>query len=252
MLEIRNLYKNFGNNEVLQGINVSFEEAGIFAVLGPNSSGKTTLIKSILGIVIPQKGEILINEENVIGKWEYRNRIGYLPQIARFPENLKVNELLRLIKDIRGSKTSEQELIELFELAPFLNKRLGNLSGGTRQKVNIVQAFMYDNPIVFLDEPTAGLDPVSLIRFKEMLYDKKRDGKLILITTHIMSLVEEMADELVFLLEGKIHYRGQPSDMKKSYGAKDLERAIANMLRGEFKIEPNGHTQIDSKTHLTD
>jgi len=252
MLEIRKLYKQFGNNEVLKGIDLDFYHSSIFAVLGPNSSGKSTLIKSILGIVIPQKGEILLNGKNILGQWNYRDQIGYLPQIARFPENLRVDELLHMIKDIRDAQTSEEELIDLFDLKPFLKERLGNLSGGTRQKINIVQAFMYDSPMLILDEPTAGLDPVSLIRFKELLFQKKKEGKMILITTHIMSLVEEMADELVFLFEGKIHYRGKPEEMKQSYGATNLERAIANMLRGQKRIEPNGKAVRETKKLILD
>ena len=231
MLQIRNLHKSFGRNQVLKGISVDFQDPGIYTVLGPNSSGKSTFIKSILGIVIPDEGEILFEKRSAIGQWDYRHKIGYLPQIARFPENLKVDEFFYLIKDIRGTHSSERNLVHLLGLKPFLNERLGNLSGGTRQKINIVQALMHDSPVLILDEPTAGLDPISLIHFKDLLSELKKQGKLILMTTHIMSLVEELADELVFLFEGKVHFQGDPENMKEIYGASDLERAIANMLK---------------------
>lgn len=250
MITIENLHKSFGKNQVLKGIDLAFDKPGISAVLGPNGSGKTTLIKSILGMVIPQKGDICVMGENVKGKWTYRDQIDYLPQIARFPENLKVSELLSMVKDLRNRKANDQELIEFFGLEPFLDKRLGNLSGGTRQKVNIVQAFMYDSPMMILDEPTAGLDPVSMIRLKDLINREKAKGKTILITTHIMSFVEEMADEIVFLLEGNIHFRGSLEALKDRYQESNLERAIAKILEGNEVFSSNGASKESSKLKL--
>ena len=174
MVEIKKLYKSFGPVDVLQGINLSIEDKGIIAILGPNGSGKTTLIKSILGMVIPQKGQILIDGKEVIGKWEYRNEISYLPQIANFPQNIKVRELIDMIKNLRSETSLDEELIQLFKLGPFLDKKLGNLSGGTRQKVNVVMTFMFDSPLIILDEPTSGLDPVALIYLKELIAKEKK------------------------------------------------------------------------------
>lgn len=230
MIEINNLYKSFGKVEVLDNISLTIEDKGIFAILGPNGSGKTTLIKSILGMVIPQAGEIKINGNNIKGKWDYRKDIDYLPQIAQFPDNITVTELLRMIKNLRGKKAKDQELIKLFKLEPFLDKKLGNLSGGTKQKVNLVLTFMFDSPILILDEPTTGLDPVSLIHLKDLLRQEKAAGKTILITTHIMDFVEAMADEIVFLLEGDIYFRGTVDDLKKKSSRNDLEHAIATIL----------------------
>jgi Cu-processing system ATP-binding protein len=230
MIEINNLYKSFGKVEVLDNISLTIEDKGIFAILGPNGSGKTTLIKSILGMVIPQAGEIKINGNNIKGKWDYRKDIDYLPQIAQFPDNITVLELLRMIKNLRGKKANDQELIDLFKLEPFLDKKLGNLSGGTKQKVNLVLTFMFDSPILILDEPTTGLDPVSLIHLKDLLRQEKAAGKTILITTHIMDFVELMADEIVFLLEGDIYFRGTVDELKKKSTLNDLEHAIATIL----------------------
>ncbi|MGC1631746.1 MAG: ABC transporter ATP-binding protein, partial [Gelidibacter sp.] len=155
MIEIKDLYKKFGKNEVLSGLNLKIGEGGIFAVLGPNGSGKTTLIKSILGMVIPNKGTVTVLGENIKTGSDYRHKIDYLPQIANFPNNLKVKELITMIKDLRGNVDLDQELISLFKLEPFLDKKLGNLSGGTKQKVNLVLTFMFDSPLVILDEPTS-------------------------------------------------------------------------------------------------
>ena len=230
MIEIKNLRKNFGKVKVLEGVSLSITDHGIFAILGPNGSGKTTLIKSILGMVIPQGGEIEINGKDVKGKWDYRKDIDYLPQIAQFPDNLTVIELLNMIKNLRGKETKDEELIKLFKLEPFLDKKLGNLSGGTKQKVNLVLSFMFDSPILILDEPTTGLDPVSLIHLKDLIRKEKAAGKTILITTHIMDFVETMADEIVFLLEGDIYFRGTVDELKKKSSRNDLEHAIATLL----------------------
>ena len=235
MIEIKKLYKKFGKNEVLKDLDLSINQGGIFAVLGPNGSGKTTLIKSILGMVIPQSGSIKLNGKTIKKDWKYRNEIDYLPQIANFPNNLTVKELIKMIKDLRAnSSNNEEPLIQLFKLDPFLDKKLGNLSGGTKQKVNLVLTFMFDSPLVILDEPTTGLDPISLIRLKDLITKEKEKGKTILITSHIMSFVEEVADEIVFLLEGKIYFKGSISELKSKTNQPDFEHAIASILTDSY------------------
>lgn len=230
MIEIKNLHKSYQRNHVLKDISISLEKGKIISILGPNGSGKTTLIKSILGLVIPQKGDILFNGKSILGEWEYRKQISYLPQIARFPENLKIHELLTLTKDIRQQKAQDESLIELFGLKNEMSKSLRNLSGGTRQKVNMVLAFMFDSPVIILDEPTVGLDPVAITRLKELLAKEKAKGKLILFTTHIMSLVEEISDEIIFLLEGQIYFKGPVVELNELNGSVRLEKAITNLM----------------------
>ncbi|WP_298894483.1 ABC transporter ATP-binding protein [uncultured Psychroserpens sp.] len=230
MVSIQGLHKKFGKNKVLSGLDLEIEEGGIFAVLGPNGSGKTTLIKSILGMVIPNKGEISVLGKNIKNSSKYRNKIDYLPQIANFPSNLKVKELIKMIKDLRGKTAEDESLIKLFKLEPFLNKKLNTLSGGTKQKVNIVLTFMFDSPLIILDEPTTGLDPISLIRLKTLIQTEKSKGKTILITSHIMSFVEEVSDEIVFLLEGNIYFKGSISELKQMTSQPDFEHAIASIL----------------------
>lgn len=235
MIEIKELHKRFGKNEVLKGLDLTINEGGIFAVLGPNGSGKTTLIKSILGMVIPQSGTIILNGKTIKKDWSYRKDIDYLPQIANFPNNLSVKELIKMIKDLRANNTSKDiELIELFKLGPFLDKKLGNLSGGTKQKVNLVLTFMFDSPLVILDEPTTGLDPIALIRLKDLINKEKAKGKTILVTSHIMSFVEEIADEIVFLLEGVIYFKGTTQELKTKTNQPDFEHAIASILTDNY------------------
>lgn len=230
MVSIDNLHKSFGKNQVLKGVDLNIKSGGIIAVLGPNGSGKTTLIKSVLGMVIPDKGTIKVQNKNIKKNSNYRHHIDYLPQIANFPSNLKVKELIRMIKDLRKNTNNDQHLIALFKLHPFLDKKLGNLSGGTKQKVNIVLTFMFDSPLIILDEPTTGLDPISLIRLKNLIQKEKTKGKTILITSHIMSFVEEVSDEIVFLLEGKIYFKGTITELKNKTNQQDFEHAIASIL----------------------
>lgn len=229
MIEIKNLYKKFGSNRVLSDLDLNITGGGIFAVLGPNGSGKTTLIKSILGMVVPNKGSISLDGQNIKNHWEYRQQINYLPQIANFPGNLKVNELIRMIQDLRQKPSNPEALIELFEIEKFLDKKLANLSGGTRQKVNLVLTFMFDSPLLILDEPTTGLDPASLIRLKKLIENEKAKGKTILVTSHIMQFVEEIADEIVYLLEGKIYFKGSIDALKTQTGQHNFEHAIAEI-----------------------
>lgn len=230
MISVQKLNKTFGKLTVLDEISFDIKEGGIFAVLGPNGSGKTTFLKIVLGMVIPDKGRVTYNGEDILGSWEYRKQVGYLPQIARFPDNLTVSEIIHMIRDIRNEYADYKSLVTLFKLDKFMDKKLGNLSGGTRQKVNLVLTFMFDTPLIVLDEPTAGLDPVSIIKLKELLSEKKSQGKIILITSHIMSLVEEVADEVIFLLEGKIYFQGTLAALRKETGSKDLEHSIAAIL----------------------
>ena len=231
MIRIQNLHKSFGKNHVLSGVDLDITEGGIFAILGPNGSGKTTLIKSILGMVIPDKGTIFVEGVPTKNRSLYRNRIDYLPQIANFPGNLKVYELIRMIKDLRGKVAYDAILVETFQLAPFLDKKLNTLSGGTRQKLNIVLTFMFDSPLIILDEPTTGLDPISLIQLKQLIHAEKKKGKTILITSHIMSFVEEVSDEIVFLLEGQVYFKGSISSLKSKTQQLDFEHAIASILK---------------------
>lgn len=245
MIQITKLNKSFGRQNILRDIDLRIDQPGrITAVLGPNGSGKTTLIKCLLGMVIPDSGRIEINGVSVKKNWKYRSGIDYLPQIARFPENLRVDELIAMIKDIRGGSADDEKLIARFGLTPYLQQRLGNLSGGTKQKVNLVLALMHDSPLLILDEPTSGLDPVSMIQLKALLMEEKQKGKIILLTSHIIQFVEEMADDIVFLLEGNIYFQGSIDQVREQYGEKDLEKAIARILTGQTSVNMNGKETI--------
>lgn len=227
MIQINGLHKQFGSNRVLIDLDLAIDTKGILAILGPNGSGKSTLIKSILGMSIPDRGTIHFDEQRILGRSAYRKRIQYLPQIATFPGNLRVSELINMIKDLRSTEARDKELVEKFKLEESLGKKLSSLSGGTRQKINILLTFMFDGDLIILDEPTTGLDPQAIITLKAIIREEKRRGKTILITSHIMQFVEEMADELVYLLEGRIYFRGTVQNLKDRANTHNFEQAIA-------------------------
>lgn len=234
MIELRGLKKNFGQLTVLDGLDLEIPSGQATGIVGPNGSGKTTTIKSILGLVKPTEGEVNIDGELVNGQWEYRDKIGYMPQVARYPENMTVEELFRFIKNIRGDQPSfEEELIKYFGLESELKKRMRTLSGGNRQKVGAVLSMMFDPDILIFDEPTAGLDPRSSVQFKKKMVELKEQGKTIMLTTHIMSEIEELADHLIFIVEGKIKYHGPMDELLKEHKEQHLEGAVAKMMEEE-------------------
>ncbi|MFA5508459.1 MAG: ABC transporter ATP-binding protein [Vulcanimicrobiota bacterium] len=234
-LQVKDLRKSFGKLQVLDKLSLEIQKGGVFAVLGPNGSGKTTLLKSILGMVVPEQGDILFDGQTVLRRCDYRNRLNYLPQIANFPANLSVQELIKMVQNLRPKPSHPNPLLDLFGLVPSLPKKLGHLSGGTKQKVNLLLTFMFDSELYILDEPTTGLDPLSVLQLKGLIAEQKEKGHTVLFTTHIMSLVEEIADEIVFLLEGKIHFQGSVATLLGQTQERSVERAVARLMTGDVQ-----------------
>lgn len=234
MITIRDLRKTFGALEALKGIDLTIEPGRVTAIVGPNAAGKTTLMKSLVGLVIPDAGDIRVDGVATRNSWAYRERIGYMPQTARFPENLSLNELLTLVKDLRGAAPRfEDELLRLFELHGATDRPLRVLSGGTRQRISAVLALMFDSEILILDEPTVGLDPLSSRRCKDRLAAERRRGKTIILSSHVMSDLEELSERVVFLAEGQVYFDGTLEEIRQRTGEPTLERAIARMMEGE-------------------
>jgi Cu-processing system ATP-binding protein len=233
MISISEISKRFGSIEALKSISLNINDGTITYLVGPNASGKTTLIKSILGMVKPNRGIISIDNERLNGNHSYRSKIGYMPQVASFPENLTVLEILKMIKNLREEiNTYDEELISHFKLEREFNKRIKNLSGGTKQKVNAVIGFLFNPEILILDEPTAGLDPVSSSILKDKIIAENQKGKTVIFTSHILSELEELAQDVIFLLEGEIRFQGTISELIGSTSKHNLERAIASIMAG--------------------
>ncbi len=230
MVEVQGLVKRYGSLTVLHGVDVTFPP-GVTALVGPNASGKTTLLKCILGLVIPQEGTLTVMGETVTGHPEVRRHIGYMPQMVQFPENLTVKEILAWVQDLRSTRVDLEPWIAWVGLEPFMDKPFGYLSGGTRQKVGMVASLMFDTPVLILDEPTAGLDPLSNTRFKEKIREERDHGKTIILTSHILSELEGLADRVVFLLEGHIIFAGSREELLAHTAQPDMEQAIAHLMR---------------------
>ena len=230
-MQVDGLEKSFGRLQVLQGVSLDCARGACIALIGPNGSGKTTLIKSMLGMVIPDRGRILFDGKDVAGDHEYRRRIGYMPQISRYPENLRMGRLMDLLMDMRkGICELDTELVDSFRLKDMYDKRLGTLSGGTRQKLAACIAFLFDPDMLILDEPTAGLDPVSAETLREKIVREKARGKLTVISSHVLSELDDLISEVVLLQEGRIRFHSTLESLIRETGELRLTKIIARIL----------------------
>ena len=231
MIRIRELDKRFGSAHVLRAVDLDIVGGRVTAIVGPNGAGKTTLMKMILGLTRIGEGRILVDGERVGDDPAYRAHIGYMPQIARFPENLTGAELIAMMRDLRGGAAEvDDDLIARFQLADHLGKPLRVLSGGTRQKVNAVLAFLFRPELLVLDEPTSGLDPVASSTLKDKIGEVRAAGRTVIVTSHVLSDLDAIADDIVFLNEGRVGFAGAVHDLKLATRQLSLERAIAQVM----------------------
>jgi Cu-processing system ATP-binding protein len=231
VIHVQGLSKRFGKLEVLRSLDLEITAGRITAVLGPNGAGKTTLIKAILGLVRPDGGTIDVGGVRVNGCGDYRARIGYMPQIPRYPENLTVREILHMVKDLRGRFGDlDEELIGVFDLESQFDKPFKTLSGGNRQRVSAAIAFLFRPELLILDEPTAGLDPLASSTLKDKVLRERGHGRTILLTSHVMSEVEELADTVVYVLDGVVYFEESVEALLERTGEGTLERAMARMM----------------------
>ena len=232
MIQIENLQKNFKKLQALQNINVTFEKGQVVSLIGPNGSGKTTLIKSILGLVKPDSGRILFNGKLTDKDISYRHHIGYMPQIGRYPDNMKIGQVFEMIRNLRGPQEKiDEELYYRYKLDTMQDKTMKSLSGGTRQKVSAALAFLFDSDVLILDEPTAGLDPIASEVLKEKIIAEKKKDKLILLTSHILSDLEELTTDVLYLQDGKVVLYKSIKELYELTGEEKLSRAIAYVMK---------------------
>ncbi len=237
MIRIENLGKRFKKLQALENISALFTDGQVVSLIGPNGSGKTTLIKSILGLVKPDAGSIFVHGKKINGDPSYRSNIGYMPQIGRYPDNMKVGQLFRMIRDIRKVPETEldNDLLVKFNLVSIFEKPMRTLSGGTRQKVSAALAFYFNPDILILDEPTAGLDPLSSEILKEKIMQEKKKNKLILITSHILSDLDELTTHVMYLQEGRMMFLKDIETLRSETEEEKLGKAIAKVMRGGKK-----------------
>jgi Cu-processing system ATP-binding protein len=234
MIITSNVSKRFGRLKVLDNVSATCTKGECIALIGPNGSGKTTFIKCLLGMVVPDSGFITFNGKNILHDWQYRSHIGYMPQIGRYPDNMTIGQVISMMKDIRGSrqkKSLDESLINAFGLDELLHKRMRTLSGGTRQKVSASLAFLFDPDVLILDEPTAGLDPVASEKLKEKIIQEKTKDKLIMITSHILSELDDMVTQVIYMEEGSIKFHKKVGDLQRDTGEQKLSKVIAAVMK---------------------
>jgi Cu-processing system ATP-binding protein len=231
MIGFRGVTKRFGSTQILRGVDLRVERGRVMGLIGPNGAGKTTLIKLLLSLAHPTSGEIRVGDTPINGDDSYRASIGYMPQIARFPNSLTAAELFDMVRSLRGTTTPiDDALIARFGLSGHVHKPLHVLSGGTRQKVNAVLALMFRPAVLVLDEPTAGLDPLSSAMLKDEIRERAAAGATVLVTSHIMGELEELCDDVAFLLDGVVRYVGPVAELTALTRQASLERAIAALM----------------------
>ena len=234
MIEFRGTSKRYGAQRVLSDVALTIAAGAVTAVVGPNGAGKTTLLKIILGLVRADAGEVLFQGKSIAGGHDYRANIGYMPQVGHFPDNLSARHVLRMLSELRGAAaTRDEELLDVFTLRPELDKRISAMSGGTRQKLNAVVAFLFAPGLMLLDEPTAGLDPLASSALKDKILAQRAAGRSFVLTSHNMADLDELADRVIFLLDGKVHFDGAPAALLQQTGQQTLERAFAALMKAE-------------------
>lgn len=231
MIEIKNLNKKFGKLHILKDISVSCKEGQSIALIGPNGCGKTTVIKCILGMVIPDSGSIEFNGTSIINAYKYRNNIGYMPQIGRYPDNMTIGQVFEMVKEIRQCKDLDLDLYKAYKLNDLLTKKMSTLSGGTTQKVSAALAFMFNPDVLILDEPTAGLDVLASEILKDKIIKEIQKGKLVLITSHLLSELDDLVTQIIFMQDGTIQFHKTVQQLKDDTQQEKISKAIANVLK---------------------
>lgn len=185
-------------------------------------------------MVLPERGQIFFDNKPIANDKEYKKQIGYMPQIGRYPENMTIGQVIDMIKGIRDYKgTLDLELYEQFEIEKMLSKKMRTLSGGTTQKVSAVLAFMFNPKVLILDEPTAGLDPIASETLKTKILDAKNKGCLILITSHLLSELEDIVSQIIFMQEGQIKLHKDVEQLKIDTQQNSIAKSIVHLLKND-------------------
>jgi ABC-2 type transport system ATP-binding protein len=258
-IEITNLSKHYGDLKAVDNISINIKKNQVFAFLGPNGAGKTTTVEIIETLRTPTKGEISILGYDVRkSRQDILKRIGVLPQEFSSFDRITVRETLQYFYRLFGKGRDIDELIKMVRLEDEKDKLYMNLSGGLKQRVGIAVALVNDPEIVFLDEPTTGLDPRARRDTWEVIKGLKGEGKTIFLTTHYMEEAEALADYVAIISKGKIIASGSPSELVDQYcrtihvtvhGGGSAAKEIAKEMGLSFELPENGDIIIDTTNH---
>ncbi|KMQ68807.1 multidrug ABC transporter ATPase [Chryseobacterium sp. FH2] len=226
-LQINNLTKKFGEQTALNSINILIDKNEIIGLLGPNGAGKSTLMKSIVGALKIDEGEIIFNDKNISGyEIESKKKIGFLPENNPLYLEMYVKEYLQFVANIHKIPSSRvDEVIELVGITPEKSKKIGQLSKGYKQRVGLAQAIIHQPDLLILDEPTNGLDPNQIIEIRNVIKEIGQQ-KTVLLSTHIMQEVEALCSRVILIHKGNILQDCPIDEFKGRFGS--LEEAFAN------------------------
>ncbi|MCW8849636.1 MAG: ABC transporter ATP-binding protein [Melioribacteraceae bacterium] len=235
--------KTFSKNGItaLDDVSLNIEEGIIFGLLGPNGAGKTTLIKVLLGLVFPTNGEAFILDKNV-SDYTVRKNIGYLPENHKFPNYLTGEEVIIYNSRMSGYKLDKNspritEVLDLVKMEKWRKTKIKKYSKGMMQRIGLAQAIVHDPKIVFLDEPTDGVDPIGRKEIRDILLNLKAQGKTIFINSHLLSEVEAVSDKVAILNEGKLVKYGTVDELtiNKEIGEITTEMKLPDNIIEELK-----------------
>lgn len=242
VLELVDLRKNFGDKEVLKGINLKVSKGSIIGYIGPNGAGKSTTVKLILGLLKGYTGEIKVFGEEISKDNEsYKKRIGYVPEVPEIYDSLTGKEYLTFVGQLYGIEYSRadekaKKLMDILGILDSYGKRISSYSKGMKQKLILIASLIHNPEVLFLDEPLSGLDANSVMIIKEILAYLAKEGKTIFYSSHIMEIVEKISDRIILINNGEIVADGNFEELKNSYKESSLEN-IFNEVTGfhEYK-----------------
>ncbi|MBM9579747.1 ABC transporter ATP-binding protein [Leptospira sp. 201903070] len=235
MIRVNDLEVVYGTTVAVRDLSFIAEGGSILSIIGPNGSGKSSLLKSLIGLVKPKEGKIEIKDSAIFNQDTGVSAIGYMPQSPFFPKNLKVKELIEFFKRLEPVDSIDfPALYEILGLKEYEDQKFGALSGGTKQKVNILQCFSAKKPIYIVDEPTASLDPYISHLLKNLLKRKKEEGALVIFSTHILNEVEEIADRFLLMAEGRLLIDDSPKEFIRKNQKENLQSTLMEFWNQEF------------------